>query len=114
MFPGAHIEARKGTAEEAANYCKKAESRLAVGKEFGTLSPGQGKRTDLRIACAAAKNGDIRGIDEVVFVKYYRGLERLRDLHAKPKVINRKVHIIWGPTAVGKSDSDRQSKCNRC
>jgi len=43
--PGVHLEERKGTALEAANYCKKLETHVAGPWEFGELS-NQGGRLD--------------------------------------------------------------------
>lgn len=38
MVPGAHYEPRAGTAEQAATYCKKEESRLSGPYEYGRIS----------------------------------------------------------------------------
>lgn len=55
--PGAHIEARRRSALEASNYCKKREGRpYGEPYEWGTLSRGPG-RNDLEEFKAAAERG---------------------------------------------------------
>lgn len=44
--PTAHIEKRRGTAQQASDYCKKRETALGSFTEFGEIS-SQGKRSDL-------------------------------------------------------------------
>ena len=46
-LPTAHLETRRGTQQQAIDYCKKADSRLDGPWEYGTPSEGQGNRSDI-------------------------------------------------------------------
>lgn len=85
---GAHIEKRKGTHDEAAAYCRKADTRIEGPFEFGT-PPEQGKRRDLEEAANLLKTtGSLKRVAEefpTIIVKYPRGMDRLEELLYKPK-----------------------------
>jgi len=80
ILPTAHWELRRGTAAEARDYCQKEDSRVEGPWEFGTISKGQGRRTDLDDACELVK---ARGPKAVafempsVYAKFHRGLHAL-------------------------------------
>ena len=44
---GAHLEDRRGTRDQARDYCRKEETRIAGPWEFGTWISGSGARTDI-------------------------------------------------------------------
>lgn len=101
-----HWEVRKGTAEQAAQYCKKD----CVFTEIGKLS-AQGRRTDLEEIGAAVKSGDsIREIAATFpgsFIKYSKGIQALRSalLPNEPRDPNKppKVVWLWGLAGTGKT-----------
>jgi len=114
LFDGkAHWEVRKGTAEQAAVYCKKEGSFF----EMGHLSQ-QGKRTDLEEIGAAVIAGtstkDIACTYPGAYIRYHKGIAQLKlalkgvldfeDRTEKPKVIWR-----WGATGVGKTRGARDA-----
>ena len=104
-----HVEIRKGTREQARDYCMKEDSRISPPIEFGTWTvPGQ--RTDLE---AIAKEVKKRPISEVadeypgVFIRYHRGLKALKAMYNKEARGNQfivpKIYIFTGPSGTGKT-----------
>lgn len=78
LIPGAHWERRRGTADEARDYCMKEDTREEDPIETGVFSGGgrQGKRTDLedvqrRVAEGADRDAIFTEHPEV-FAKYPR------------------------------------------
>lgn len=107
MEPRAHWEARQGPREKAREYCMKEESRTSGPWELGDWkTKGQGKRTDLRLACELVKDHGLHALAETnpsCFVRYSRGFEKLEfELRGKranpPKVI-----LHYGPTGTFKT-----------
>lgn len=78
-----HWEAAKGTLEDNEEYTSKDATRVRGPFKWGDRPPPQpGKRTDLELACTIAQQGDcglkrLREEHPTVYVKYYKGLERL-------------------------------------
>jgi len=88
-LPGAHFEPRKGTRLQARDYCTKRDDTYVDGPwhwpseaAFGDARPG--RRSDLDAAVSDLRDGgSLRSIafdHGAVFVKYFKGLERLRGL----------------------------------
>lgn len=97
-LPRAHLEARKGSARQAAEYCMKENNYLT----FGELSR-QGARGDLVAVREMAKESGMRAVaaccnfQEIrVAEKFLTYCEEARDW--KPMVV-----WLWGPTGTGKS-----------
>ncbi len=125
-----HIEARKGTPTQAAEYCRKGEqtkdewTRLGIrgpnfGKnarvhEWGTIS-GQGVRSDLEgpARLFVEENASIRRValaHPEQFIKYHKGMAALRQYCIRPRDPNvpPRVTVFWGKTGSGKSRRARQ------
>lgn len=105
-----HLEGRKGTRDEARNYCMKEDTRVDGPFEFGTWhAVGAGRRSDLEKVVNDVKEGvDMKVIAERYpeqFVKYHRGLEKLRRVIMKPRSHKEEVTniILWGDAGVGKT-----------
>lgn len=109
---GIHLESRKGTAQEAADYCKKSETAIrGTLREYGQLSTiQQGRRSDLVTIGERLRAGDeIKQIADdfpANYIRYSRGIESLYcryRRHAIPDWRTVKVWTIWGATGVGKT-----------
>jgi hypothetical protein len=100
---GAHIERRRGTAAEAATYCKKDGDFF----EEGRISR-PGRRSDLEVIRQEIKEGadDLTIADNHFsqWCQYRRAFSQYRNLlqSERPKVAPF-IHVIWGPSGVGKS-----------
>lgn len=103
LFKGrGHWEKRKGTPEEASEYCKKDGNF----KEIGKLSE-QGKRSDLDeigqmiiektplIEIAKKHPGD--------FIRYNKGFIALKNTLSEDRKTKPKVFWLWGTSGVGKT-----------
>nr|QXP07604.1 MAG: replication associated protein [Arizlama virus] len=122
MIPGAHFEQRRGTREQARDYCMKEDTRLDGPYEYGDFgSKKPGTRNDLKAACDIIRDGG--GLKRVaeefpdVLAKYSRGLavveEYLRppplppkyslgDFNHPPLDLTLPVLLV-GPTGCGKT-----------
>lgn len=103
-----HIEKRRGSQEEAINYCKKKESAIeGTLKEFGSpTKSNQGKRTDLQsIKEEVAKGTDLLTIQENYVhnnqnMRFMEGCVKYRRVPLECDVT---VKWYWGPTGCGKT-----------
>ena len=108
-----HMEAMKGTPEQARDYCKKVETMIVPPREFGEFCKGRGHRTDLEYVAGIVKKGgtmlDVIEAAPATFVRYHRGLEKLEDLmmikHEKKAP---RVEWFVGPPGAGKSYAAKQ------
>lgn len=107
----AHLEARRGSRNQARDYCMKPESRVpnTLPIELGTWeSGGQGKRNDLRELTEMIKKGtNLKDITEnfpVGMLKYHRGIEKMINIFHKPIHEERQVMVFWGQPMTGKSE----------
>ncbi len=104
-----HLESARGTPKEASDYCKKAQDGASDAFEFGEFKE-QGQRSDLAEVTQQITDGSItrlRDIPPSLYVRMDRGLEKLVNLHAKPRDLGCLPTVIWryGPTGSGKSQS---------
>lgn len=108
----AHWEIRRGTRDEARNYCRKEETRIAGPWERGAWnSAGQGFRSDLQGIAQAISTGALtfQNIREEVPARYCQYRNGIRDLLAhsakKRSRTFRTVHctILCGAPGCGKT-----------
>lgn len=115
-LPTAHFEPRRGTREQARDYCMKEESREDGPWEHGSWEAGgQGKRNDIISAVDTLKEqiGKSRPLQcvaeehPVTFVKFHRGLEALMNQLVPPRTQPPEVVVFYGATGTGKSRAAR-------
>lgn len=100
----AHLESRRGTGLEAAEYCKKEGDFV----EYGEMSvPRQGRRKDLEeikdLINGGAKDLEIANKYFGTWTHCYKSLGVYRGLLQPTRVGQVEVHCVWGPTGYGKT-----------
>lgn len=101
----AHMEARKGSANQASEYCKK-EGNF---QEFGSISSTrQGRRNDLEEIQHGIENGqtdlEIAYSNFSKWIMYRRSFSKYRRLvRYTPRTWKSVVVVLWGDTGVGKT-----------
>lgn len=117
IHPSAHLEKRRGTPQQASDYCKK-EGNF---QEVGELSKGQGARNDLSSALAAIRanpNATRQSICEshtTVFAKYPKFVDTVFGFYRPTEVLNwtdSPNKFIFGEAGVGKSKMVREDHPN--
>lgn len=111
IMPGIHLEPRKGSRDQARNYCLKSESQLAPPIEYGDFSTGgQGKRNDITHLKEVISSG--KKLKDVVWedCKNYQNIriaEKLVQYNQKSRDPNKPPEIrwYWGCTGAGKTKS---------
>jgi len=103
-----HLEKRKGTRDQARDYCKKEETRISGPWEAGTWrQASQGSRTDL--ATATYTLTETRNLSTLAnehpmeYVKYHRGFEALYARTQPKRRHAPRVILHYGATGTGKT-----------
>jgi len=108
---GIYLARRKGTVEQAIEYCtreaKRDKSSGSEIVEFGSKPVGSGSRTDIRSCVNLVKEGKrMRELFEdhpEVMVKYARGIQLARVVFAGRRNFKTEVWWYYGSTGTGKS-----------
>lgn len=104
-----HLERRKGTQQDAIDYCTKQDSRVAGPWQLGSVATKQGERNDIKRAFELLKSGcsDLTLFEEIpqVAFKYQRGIQAARMALARPrsKDVQPEILIYWGDSGTGKT-----------
>ena len=102
-----HLEGRRGTSQQAADYCKKDGDFIEYGQMAVTR---QGKRSDLEeltdMIVAKQNMRDVALAAPATWVRNYRGLAALQELVADPPLMVKpdfELHLYYGRTGTGKT-----------
>jgi len=109
LLPTAHWEIRRGTHEEARDYCVKEESRLSgpfyIGDE--PLGTTQGARSDLlsikRKIDEGSSDLDLWESEFSTMMKFHKGVAVYKRLKSEVRNFKSFVIVLTGPTGTGKS-----------
>lgn len=110
LYPHCHIEAREGSFEQARKYCTYGKGltppditgTLGTCYELGT-PPRPGARTDIEEISKAFLTRGWEGVSDSAIIKYHRGLEKLKQVRYKKKVLEKVVVWYWGESGCGKT-----------
>ncbi|AUM61928.1 Rep [uncultured virus] len=112
LLPGAHIEKRQGSGQQASDYCKKDGDYT----ENGTLAPPRGyaggaaTKRRYEEAFETAINGDMNDIDKDLLTRHYHAYKRIKQDNPTPPEALDNVCGLWyvGPPNTGKSYAARE------
>jgi len=117
LNPAVHLEQARGRPDQAADYCKKEDSRVAGPWEYGSAPDKRGKKSPTAQAIADIQAGKplsaVATENPLAWVRSYRGLTSLAAALSKPAVAWREVTVFvyWGKTRSGKTRAAMESLC---
>nr|QGF19369.1 replication associated protein [Antarctic circular DNA molecule] len=87
ILADAHFERRRGTRDEAREYCMKEDTQIAGPFEYGVFDDGQGTRSDLaEVAKAIAEGASELEISQLYpehYIRYHKGIKALMAMQHK-------------------------------
>lgn len=100
----------RGTEEHNVIYCEKTGNASCFSKG-GTMQPGQGARTDIKLAAEKIRDGGMTAYkrmaheEPVMIVKYAKGFMHLMEAVDKPRYLDKPPDVIYfyGESGAGKS-----------
>lgn len=104
-----HVEVRRGTRNEAREYCRKVEGRLAEPWEFGEWNERQqGKRNDILEGLAILKDKGLKGVCEEkpeLFLRHHRSYAAYLAIMEQPKARTKEriTYVLVGESGIGKT-----------
>lgn len=115
-FPGAHLEIRRGTPQQAWDYCTKADSRAAGPWEHGNRPVGSGDRSDLKSFISDAsklKTGqlalaDLQDTHPSIEARYTKYFDRVVARSTPSRDFQTYCAVFYGDSGTGKSFSARK------
>jgi len=112
LMPTAHFEKRRGTREQARDYCCKEDSKVDGPWEYGEFGQQRGKRTDLDALYKAARSKatllEVAEEAPSAYMRYYKAVQHVRQIEAfsKPtRTEDNKLEVIllYGSPGTGKT-----------
>lgn len=103
-IPGIHVELRKGTVEEAMQYCMKDGNFEQLGQVIDR--PGQGARTDIEMFvddCKTKTDKELWSSHPSQMVRYHRVPEKVRAAFSTPRTKVTQLVWIFGTPGTGKT-----------
>lgn len=126
-LPGYHVEPRKGTAEEADDYCRKGNQSKEEWKTLGKKGPNWGKEAVLHTWGVPVFRRGTKELDNVVkmlqegsslrdiallapktYMRCHKGLIAMKAVMVEPRTTAPNVVVLHGSTGVGKSRQARE------
>lgn len=106
LCPRGHFEPRRGTHDQARDYCRKEEGRLDGPWEQGE-PPAPGKRNDLMFLLQDVKAGmserDIAEKYGATWARNHNAIDKYRRLVTNGRSWKTEVTVLYGPSGTGKS-----------
>lgn len=103
----AHVEARRGTRDQAREYCRKEVTRITGPWEYGVWISGPGHRSDLDIMLEALNEGKTEReiLEEYprVWARNYRLIDRYRMVVGSERDFKSEFHVNIGDSGTGKT-----------
>lgn len=101
-----HFETRKGTAQQAADYCQKVESRVEGPWSAGEMS-SQGKSKNLlkikKMIDDGAETVEVAEAEFPTWCRNHRAIESYRQMKAKKRAWPMENYCWWGDAGAGKT-----------
>lgn len=89
---GVHCESRRGTRDQARDYCRKSGGQFFEWGRFDAMSVEEMFKQPI---------GWLKENQPAFYCRYHRGLEKLQTKGDKWRDVN--VHILWGKSGTGKT-----------
>lgn len=117
LLPTAHFEKRRGTRDQARDYCVKTDTRIDGPWEHGNYGAKRpGTRTDIVRLYESVKAGKNNKeiLDEYpgTYMRYYKAVAHVRHVLSERRKFKTEVYVLWGNTGLGKSFYCREESPN--
>lgn len=102
-----HCEPRRGSHQQAVDYCTKDETRVSGPYFIGEEPEARTRKRKFEEVKQSIDNGstDLQLANEYfeLWIKYFKGLREYRLLKQPKRDFKTEVRVYWGPSGIGKS-----------